>query len=180
MATTLSFSKVGEAWTATTDSIGTALVQIKRNAKSKIIIEYYIDGMDPITYDTILKAEANTIFRLNIPVGLKVKITSLTEVVKGMMIAAQMQKSEGGGTIPDNILVVSDIVNTLDSDATEKVLSAAQGKALKTLIPVAATTSKAGIVKKAAAVTKPADDTNANLKTAIDQMITNFTNAGLM
>ena len=179
MATTLSFSKVGEVWTATTDSIGSALVQIKRNEKSKIIIEYYIDGMDPVTYDTILKAESNTIFRLNIPVGLKVKITSLTEVVKGMMIAAQMQKSEGG-TIPDNILVVSDIVNALDSDATERVLSAAQGKALKTMIPVAATTEKAGIVKKAAAVSKPADDTNANLKTAIDQMIANFTNAGLM
>lgn len=179
MATTLSFSKVGEAWTATTDSIGAALVQIKRNEKSKIIIEYYIDGMDPITYDTILKAEANTIFRLNVPVGLKVKITSLTEVVKGMMIASQMQKT-GGGTIPENILVVSDIVNGLDSDDTEKVLSAAQGKALKALIPVAATTSKAGIVKKAAAVTKPADDTNANLKTAIDGIITNLTNAGLM
>ena len=35
----------------------------------------------------------------------------------------------------DKVLVKEDVVNTLESDETEKPLSAAQGKALKTLIP---------------------------------------------
>jgi hypothetical protein len=175
-ATTLSFSKVGNVWVATTDALGNMILQVKRNADGAIKIEQYIDGMDPMPCKDIINRDANLLIPFSSAKGLKLKITSQTEVTKAMIMEAVFESASSGGTIPGNILTNSDIINALTSDATNKVLSAAQGKALKTLIdgkviPTAATTAQAGLVKKMAAVAKPQDDTPANIKASLEQFI---------
>lgn len=208
-ATTLSFSKVGNVWVATTDALGNMIIQIKRNADGRLNIEQYIDGMDPMPCKDVINQDANLLIPFSSAKGLKLKITSSSEVTKAMIMEAVFGSASSGGAIPGNILTNSDIINVLTSDATNKVLSAAQGKALKALIdakvipeivnaltsdetnkalsaaqgkalktlidakviPIAATTAKAGLVKKMAAVTKPADDTPANIKASLEQLI---------
>ena len=133
-ATTLSFSKVGNVWVATTDALGNMILQIKRNADGAIKIEQYIDGMDPMPCKDIINRDANLLIPFASAKGLKLKITSQTEVTKAMIIEAVFESTSSGGAIPGNILTNSDIINTLTSDAIDKVLSAAQGKALKALI----------------------------------------------
>lgn len=175
-ATTLSFSKVGNVWVATTDALGNMILQIKRNADGAIKIEQYIDGMDPMPCKDIINQDANLLIPFASAKGLKLKITSQVEVTKAMIIEAVFEGASSGGALPGNILTNSDIINTLTSDETDKALSAAQGKALKTLIdgkviPTAATTAKAGIVKKMAAVAKPQDNTPDNIKASLEKLI---------
>ena len=176
-ATTLSFSKVGNVWVATTDALGNMILQIKRNADGAIKIEQYIDGMDPMPCKDIINQDANLLIPFASPKGLKLKITSQVEVTKAMIIEAVFEStSSGGGSSSGGGLTTADIVNVLTSDETDKALSAAQGKALKTLIdgkviPTAATTAQAGLVKKMAAVAKPQDDTPANIKASLEQFI---------
>jgi hypothetical protein len=170
-ATTLSFSKVGNVWVATTDALGNMILQVKRNADGAIKIEQYIDGMDPMPCKDIINQDANLLIPFASAKGLKLKITSQVEVTKAMIIEAVFESTSSGGG-----LTTADIINVLTSDETDKALSAAQGKALKTLIdgkviPTAATTAQAGLVKKMAAVAKPQDDTPANIKASLEQFI---------
>lgn len=135
-ATTLSFSKVGNVWVATTDALGNMIMQVKRNAGGKINIEQYIDGMDPMPCMDVHNQDANLLIPFSSAKGLKIKITSTSEVTKAMIMEAVFENtSSGNGNIPGNILTESDIINALTSTDAKKVLSAAQGKALKDLIP---------------------------------------------
>lgn len=176
-ATTLSFSKVGNVWVATTDALGNMILQVKRNTGGNINIEQYIDGMDPMPCMDVHNQDANLLIPFSSAKGLKIKITSTSEVTKAMIMEAVFENtSSGGGSAPAGALTTADIINVLTSDETDKVLSAAQGKALKTLIdgmviPTAATTAKAGIVKKMAAVAKPTDTTPEQLKLCLDSLI---------
>lgn len=176
-ATTLSFSKVGNVWVATTDALGNMILQVKRNTGGKINIEQYIDGMDPMPCMDVHNQDANLLIPFSSAKGLKIKITSTSEVTKAMIMEAVFENaSSGGGSAPAGALTTADIINVLTSDQTDKVLSAAQGKALKTLIdgkviPTAATTAKAGIVKKMTAVAKPTDTTPEQLKLCLESLI---------
>lgn len=219
-AITLSFSKVGNVWQATTDSLGYMVMQIKRKAPGDITIEQYIDGMEPVACIGLRKKGVNELVPFSSVKGLKLKITSDSEVEKAMLMEAIYEGSSGGGPVPGNILTESDIVNDLNSDAGDKVLSAAQGKALKTLIPTdavktgdiinnltsddtnkplsaaqgkelkkqldakviptEATTAKAGLVKKMAAVEKPTDTTLEQLKICLESLIDSAKTALMM
>lgn len=219
-AVTLSFSKVGNVWQATTDSLGNMVMQIKRKAPGDITIEQYIDGMDPVACVGLRKKGLNELVPFSSVKGLKIKITSDSEVEKAMLMEAIYEGSSGGGPVPGNILTESDVVNDLNSDASDKVLSAAQGKALKQLIPTdavktgdiinnltsdntdkplsaaqgkelkkqldakvipgAATTAKAGLVKKMAAVAKPTDSTPEQLKICLESLIDSAKTALMM
>lgn len=72
--------------------------------------------------------------------------------------------------------------DVLDGENVVKVRlqQAVAGSGGSSYVLPAATTSALGGVKKAAAVTKPADNTGDNLKTAIDAIIDNLTTAGAM
>lgn len=181
--TTVSFSKQGQVWVATTDSLGNAIIQIKRSGSGKLIIERYIDGMVPVLFREISVDGDNIIIPLKIPVGMKIKLTSTVEVTKALMMNAVYEKS--GGVIPDNVLTETDIVNTLSSDETNKPLSAAQGKALKTsidnkVIPGAATTSQAGIVKKMTKIDALDSSEAEAMKAKINEIITGQQTALIM
>lgn len=219
-AVTLSFSKVGNVWQATTDSLGNMVMQIKRKAPGDITIEQYIDGMDSVACVGLRKKGLNELVPFSSVKGLKIKITSDSEVEKAMLMEAIYEGSSGGGPVPGNILTESDVVNDLNSDASDKVLSAAQGKALKQLIPTdavktgdiinnltsdntdkplsaaqgkelkkqldakvipgAATTEKAGLVKKMAAVAKPTDATLEQIKISLESFIDAAKTASMM
>lgn len=184
-AITLSFSKVGNVWQATTDSLGYMVMQIKRKAPGDITIEQYIDGMEPVACIGLRKKGVNELVPFSSVKGLKLKITSDSEVEKAMLMEAIYEGSSGGGPVPGNILTESDIVNDLNSDAGDKVLSAAQGKELKKqldakVIPTEATTAKAGLVKKMAAVEKPTDTTPEQLKICLENLIDSAKTALMM
>lgn len=89
------------------------------------------------------------------------------------------------GKIPTNALKTTDLVNDLTTGGTNKALTAEQGKQLKTLldgkvIPGAATTAKAGMVKKLNNVAKPAGTEAAQIKTTVDSLIDQLVAQGLM
>lgn len=99
-ATTLSFSKVGDAWVATTDALGNMILQVKRNAGGKINIEQYIDGMDPMPCMDVHNQDANLLIPFSSAKGLKIKITSTSEVTKAMIMEAVFENTSTGTTQP--------------------------------------------------------------------------------
>ncbi len=179
-AKTLSFSKSEEVWVATADSLGNAYMQLKRKGDGDIKIEQYIDGMNPLLYKQFTNVAKDVIVILQIPIGLKVRITSTSEVEKGMMIEAVFNSDNAIPGLPAGALTANDVVNNLVSDATDKPLSAAQGKVLKEGIPAVATPGKAGIVRQTAATAKPEGATPEQIKVSLDALIDNLKASGQM
>lgn len=87
-AKTIVFSKVGDIWQATTDSLGDMVLQIERSSGGDVQIEYYIEGMKPLEYTKVLNKDVNIIIPFNLPKDMKLRITSTSEVVKALLMEA--------------------------------------------------------------------------------------------
>lgn len=95
-AISLNFSKVGDVWQATTDSLGCMVLQVRRTEIGDISIERYIDGMKPLPCTRVLKKDVNIIIPFRAPKGMKLRITSTSQVVKAMLLETVFSSGSAG------------------------------------------------------------------------------------
>lgn len=72
----------------------------KKKCRGNINIEQYIDGMDPMPCMDVHNQDANLLIPFSSAKGLKIKITSTSEVTKAMIMEAVFENTSTGTTQP--------------------------------------------------------------------------------
>ena len=87
-ATTLEFQEEGGAWVAEYNSQGDAVVQVARSKAGGLSVKAGLDGMEPKDIFGLSEYEAgtNTIFAVQVPAGVKVRIESGSEVTAAKIL----------------------------------------------------------------------------------------------
>lgn len=87
MTTDLVFEKIeGEKWSCTFPSEGNSVVEVEREQAGSVIVYASLEGMREVDVLNFANARKDTIFQLEIPVGVTVRIESAKEVTKAKIM----------------------------------------------------------------------------------------------
>lgn len=75
----VSFTRKGNEWSGEFDSEGKNYVQILGAKEGGLTLSQYMEGMSPVVFDT-MRLGNNSLFEINAPVGMKVRMESTVEV----------------------------------------------------------------------------------------------------
>lgn len=170
----ITFTQQSTSYVGEVAGVGRAVIQVQRKGKGNLELYQFIPDMPPILFKDFSNAAENVLINVDVPKEMKIRIVSATEVEKCMMVSIPEVAA------PSNALTANDIVNDLTTGGATKVLSAEQGKALKGLIPVAATTGKGGTVKQMAKIDDISTETGSDLKEKINAILAGMKTAGIM
>lgn len=87
MATTLTFVKDNDGYSANFTSKGSCVIQIERDKPSLIAVQANLEGMNPVPVTNFQNGYTpNAIFEIDVPAGVDVTIKSSTEVTNAKML----------------------------------------------------------------------------------------------
>ena len=89
----VSFTRKGDKWVGEFDSEGKNYLQIQGVKDGSLTISQYMEEMEPVVFDT--RAFGNSLFEIEVPAGIKVRLESTVEVKACKAMKAGEQGSTG-------------------------------------------------------------------------------------